>query len=138
MQPRDLNEYRLALAVAELRIDSLIEEGADRVADIEAYKRQLVTMEKIVERHEAREAQYSSKAEISADIDLDLSLLDTLLIRCGACLQKYSIQPHQDQTYLTHLYECPHCKHPLDSRAWLYAIRNLQKMVAAQHPSERI
>lgn len=74
-------------------------------------------------------------APIKADIALDLSLLDTLLVRCGACLQKYSVDPHGDQVHLTGLYECPHCKHPLDSRAWLYAIRNLQKMLATRSAS---
>ena len=41
----------------------LIEEGAERIADIEAYKRQLVTMQRIIERHEAREAALDVCAE---------------------------------------------------------------------------
>ena len=80
MEPRDLNEYRLLLAAAELRIDSLIEEGARMVEDLEAYKienakfrRHLVTTQKIIERME-KQVRYLERVMLAAqEIRLDFA-----------------------------------------------------------------
>ena len=76
MEPRDLNEYRLLLAAAELRMDSLIEDGAVLVAELEAYKlenakahRQLLEYQKIIVR---MERQVNQLHEMLGAAEMDL------------------------------------------------------------------
>ena len=102
MQPRDLNEYRLALAAADMRIDSLIEEGARMVEDLAAYKlenaqahRQLLADRKIIERMERTSGVLAVGEPCAGDWGFtgsDIQRHRAWSCRCGAT------QPNQCRT----------------------------------------